>query len=95
MSDYDSDILREIDCDDECCSVRWNAADVIDELQQRVEILEAKRKWLASPAEFKHLSNTCKNLRTSCKILAALVLKLEAELTKAQTKNIVKSGCNI
>ena len=37
MSEYDSDVLREVDCDDECCGVRWDAADIIDRLQQRTE----------------------------------------------------------
>jgi hypothetical protein len=42
MSEYDSDKLREVDCDDECCGVRWEAADIIDARDERITELKAE-----------------------------------------------------
>jgi hypothetical protein len=85
--------LREVDCDDECCGVRWTAADVIDWLNVHIENLETERKWLASPAEVKELNALIKYKEEQ--IMKERKRRIKAERELALIRNLTKSGCNI
>ena len=70
-----SDELREVDCDDECQTVRWKAADYLDFLDANAEEIEQLNCLVRDKdAEIERLTAEIGYLR----VLAKMALSVEA-----------------